>query len=692
LARRPKQPKGKGREHKGGLQRRVELELAILVIAVVFLLKFVKPFSNLIKTFELKTVDMRFDLRGERPAPDDVVIVRIDDSSMSRLGQWPWPRKYHGQLVERLEQLGAKAVVFDVLFIEPSRLGPEDDGYFAKAIERAGNVFLPIYNAEEIPGLNSELVSSQVPESFIYPTNLYRKKRIVYPTVVAPLPLFAEKVQGSGTVSLPADVDGNYRHVALLVGRPDDPQRAYPHVALDVCRYVFGLPKEDVVVDAGGKVRLGHQMSIPVTGPQSATLYYYGKHQSMPQVSYADVFDDTKVSRSTFENRVAIVGWTATGLTDTRPSPMDPVRPGVAVNATMIDNILNGDFMVESPDWVSAIMVLLIGAIMGTIIIRLSPARGGMFTICFLLAYLFLSNFFFSNRAIIVEVISPTLVIFLAYASITAYRLGTEEKEKKRIRDTFGTYVTSQVVDELLQSPDKANLGGSRKEVSILFADVRGFTSLSEKMAPERVVEYLNDLFEPMNNIIFEHHGTIDNIIGDCLMAIFNAPLDQPDHVERCVRTGMAMITDMKRLQREWQAQGRPTLSIGVGINTGEVVVGNVGSASRKVYTVIGDDVNLAARLEALTRQYQVDIIIGEATYEAVKDIVRVRRLGEVVVKGKTKPVEIYELLAVDGSGVVEPGPTQQRPVDTEPQEHRNALQPSVSPPQSGSPQGGVGT
>jgi len=666
----------------------VELELAVLVIAFAFLLKFVKPFSKLVQSFELKTVDMRFDLRGERPCPEDVVIVSIDDYSLNTLGQWPWPRKFHGQLVERLTALGVKAIVFDVLFIEPSRLGEEDDLYFARAIEKAGNVFLPIYNAEEIPGYNAELASARIPENFSYPVDLTRRKRFVFSTVVGPLPIFAQRVQGSGTVTIPPDVDGNYRHVALVVANPGSAHQAYPHIALDVCRYVLGLQKNDVVVDPGGAVHLGNLVTIPVTGAQEATVYYYGKHQSMPRISFVDVFDDTKVSRRTFENRVAIIGWTAKGWADIRPSPLDPVRPGVAVNATMIDNILNGDFVTESPEWLDAVMLLIIGSLMGVIIIRLSPAKGGLFTFCFLATYLWLSYFFFARRAVIIEVISPTLVIFLAYACITAYRLGTEEREKRRIKETFGTYVTSQVVDELLQDPEKASLGGRRKEVSILFADVRGFTTISEKMAPEQVVEYLNDLFEPMNNIIFDYQGTIDNIIGDCLMAIFNAPLDQPDHAERCVRTALAMVEELKRLQKEWQAMGRPVLSIGIGINTGEVVVGNIGSAARKVYTVIGDDVNLAARLEALTRQYQVDIIIGEATYRAIKDKARVRHLGQVVVKGKTKPVDIYEVIALDGSGVVEPGPVRQnREIQTE--ADVVVLSRSASP-QENQPQGGL--
>lgn len=651
---------GGKKERKTVLQRRVELELTLLVIAFVLFLKFAPKLQVLTKSFELKTVDLRFNLRGPKKAPDDVIIVNIDDPSLAQYGQWPWPRKYHGQLTERLRQLGAKAILFDVLFIEQSREGHLDDQYFANAIRDAGNVFLPVYNIDEVGGLNPSTVAP-VPAKFLYPVDFRRKFHNVYQGGVPPLPVLSQYLQGSGTVSLTPDVDGAYRHVSLLVGRPGEPNIGYPHIALDVCRYLLGLDKKDVVLDEGGEIRMGDYVNIPVTGPQQATLYYYGppkgSHKEFPSISYADVFNDAAAAKYNFSNRVVLVGWTATGVTDIRPGPLDPVRPGVGVNATLIDNILHGDFMIETPETINFIMVLLIGSIMGIIIIRLSPAKGGLFTLGFFAVYSSLAYWFFTRSNIIIEVIPPTLVIFLAYATITAYRLGTEEKEKKRIRDTFGSYVTSQVVDELLKHPEKASLGGSRKDISILFADVRGFTSMSEKMAPERVVEYLNDLFEPMNEIIFEHEGTIDNIIGDCLMAIWNAPADQEDHAERAVRAGLAMLTGLKRLQKEWEAQGRPLLSMGVGINTGEVVVGNVGSASRKQYTVIGDDVNLAARLESLTRQYQVDIIIGEATYNIIKEKVRARHLGEVIVKGKSKPVAIYEVLAADGSGVLEPGP-----------------------------------
>lgn len=653
-------PSGEDRkERKIVLERRVEFELAILVIALVLFLKFFPRIKDLTKSFELKTVDLRFALRGARPVPDDVVLITIDDYSLSRLGQWPWPRRIHGQLVDRLRQLGAKAIMFDVLFVEPSRLGPRDDQYFARAIRDAGNVFLPIYNVSELEGVDASTLDTNVPERFLYPVDFRNKYRWKFEGGVPPLPLLSKYVRGAGTVTLAPDVDGLYRKLALLMGKAGREDFGYPHVGLEICRYVLGLQAKDVVIDEGGEIRLGDFIHIPVTGAQLVTLDFYDRKNRFPHISYADVFDDSKLAAANVNlaNRVAIVGWSATGVVDLRPSPLDPTRPGVEHIATLVDNILKSNFMIESPEWVNVFMILLVGTIMAIIIIRLSPARGGTFTGVFLMAYVAIAFFFFKSRGIIIEMISPTLVIFLAYAAITAYRLGTEEKEKRHIRDTFGSYVTSQVVDELLKDPSKATLGGTRKEVSVLFADVRGFTSMSEKMAPERVVEYLNDLFQPMNDIIFEYEGTIDNIIGDCLMAVFNAPADQPDHAERAVQTGMAMLTEMKRLQQEWQSQGRPLLSMGIGINTGEVVVGNVGSASRKQYTVIGDEVNLAARLESLTRQYKVDIIIGEATYEVVQAQVRARPLGEVIVKGKTQPVTIYEVLAVDGSGALEPGP-----------------------------------
>ena len=242
----------------------------------------------------------------------------------------------------------------------------------------------------------------------------------------------------------------------------------------------------------------------------------------------------------------------------------------------------------------------------------------------------------------------PASALFFGYTSQTAYRFFTEERRARDIRRMFSSYVSKRIVDELIKDPSKAKLGGDRKEITVLFSDIRGFTSFSEKHQPEEVVKLLNEYLGAMTEIVFDHEGTLDKFVGDAIMALWGAPVGQPDHAERAVRCALAMIERLQQLQAKWKSEGKYVIDIGIGINTGEMVVGNMGAEGKKMdYTVIGDNVNLGARLEGLTRQYNNHIIISEFTYEKVKDIVRVNELGSVTVKGKQKPVVIYDLVGL---------------------------------------------
>ena len=244
----------------------------------------------------------------------------------------------------------------------------------------------------------------------------------------------------------------------------------------------------------------------------------------------------------------------------------------------------------------------------------------------------------------------PASALFFGYTSQTAYRFFTEERRARDIRKMFSSYVSKRIVDELIKDPSKAKLGGDRKEITVLFSDIRGFTSFSEKHQPEEVVSLLNEYLGAMTEIVFQYEGTLDKFVGDAIMALWGAPVGQPDHAERACRCALAMITRLKELQAKWTAEGKYVIDIGIGINTGEMVVGNMGAEGKKMdYTVIGDNVNLGARLESLTRQYNNHIIISEYTYAKVEHIVEVKELGTVTVKGKQLPVMIYDLVGVKG-------------------------------------------
>jgi len=312
-----------------------------------------------------------------------------------------------------------------------------------------------------------------------------------------------------------------------------------------------------------------------------------------------------------------------------------------------VDTILRGDFIYRTEATVIP-LILLFAGILGIYLPRLGAKAGAGLFLALFVGYGWIVYYLFVSKGIWFNFTYPSSALVFGYTSQTAYRFFTEERRARDIRKMFSSYVSKRIVDELIRDPSKARLGGERKEITVLFSDIRGFTSFSEKHQPEEVVSMLNEYLGAMTDIVFNYDGTLDKFIGDAIMALWGAPIGQPDHAERAVRCALAMGARLGELQKKWAAEGKPVLDTGIGINTGEMVVGNMGAEGKKMdYTVIGDHVNLGARVESLTRQYNNHIIITEFTYEKVKDIVEVNKLGSVTVKGKERPLVIYDLVGV---------------------------------------------
>jgi len=310
-----------------------------------------------------------------------------------------------------------------------------------------------------------------------------------------------------------------------------------------------------------------------------------------------------------------------------------------------VDNILHRDFLHRTETGVLP-LVFLFAIVLGMTLPRLGAKSGVAIFLAFFAGYLGIVYYLFVAKGIWFNLVYPASALFFGYTSQTAYRFFTEERRARDIRKMFSSYVAKRIVDELIRDPSKAKLGGDRKEITVLFSDIRGFTSFSEKLQPEEVVSLLNEYLGAMTEIVFEYEGTLDKFVGDAIVALWGAPIGQPDHAERACRCALAMIGRLKELQVKWAAEGKHVIDIGIGINTGDMVVGNIGAPGKKMdYTVIGDNVNLGARLESLTRQYNNHIIISEYTYSKVNNIIQVNELGSVTVKGKQQPVVIYDLV-----------------------------------------------
>jgi adenylate cyclase len=389
-------------------------------------------------------------------------------------------------------------------------------------------------------------------------------------------------------------------------------------------------------------------IEIPTDESGRMLINYLGSFKTFPHYSITDILHK-RLPPELFKDKIVLVGVTAIGVYDLRVTPFSPVYPGVEIHANVIDNILHQNFLKHSI-WTKGLDVLSIicfGLIMGLAVPRLKAVQGILLCLGLLVVFVIANTFIFIHYNVWLNLIYPTLTMMTVYLGITVYRYVTEEREKKKIRGAFQYYLTASVITEMLKDPSKLKLGGDKKDLTVLFSDIRGFTTVSEKLSPEDLVHLLNEYLTAMTDIVFKYDGLLDKYMGDAVMAVYGAPLDQPDHALRACLTALDMINALKKLQEKWSAEGRPVLDIGVGINSGAMVVGNMGSEMRFDYTVMGDSVNLGSRLEGINKEYGTNIVISEFTYAAVKDALLCRELDSVRVKGKKLPVKIYELVGV---------------------------------------------
>jgi adenylate cyclase len=399
-------------------------------------------------------------------------------------------------------------------------------------------------------------------------------------------------------------------------------------------------------------IRLGRR-PIPVDRYGRLLINYLGPAGLIPTYSAAAVLNGS-LPKDALKDKIVLVGATAVGIYDLRVTPFSGTFPGVEIQATIMDNILRGDF-IYTPAFALVIMLLILvflAILLGVVLPRLSAVRSFFFALMVMVGYGGIDYYLFSRQGVQLELFYPLGLIFLVFLGVTSQRFLAEEEERKRIRKAFESYVAPTIVQEMLKHPEQLRLGGERREITILFSDIRGFTTMSEKLDPEAVVQLLHDFLNPMSNIIINQGGTIDKYMGDAIMALFGAPLIQQDHPRLACRAALEMAASLAALNRDWTEQGQPPLRVGIGVNTGPVAVGNMGSDRLFDYTAIGDNVNLASRLEGLNRHYGTNILISQTTAEALRNGFILRDVDQVRVKGKAQTARIYELL---GEGEPDP-------------------------------------
>jgi len=629
------------------------LKISILLVILALVVFFMDP--HFLRFMELKALDLRMVSRGQLPTTGQVIIATVDEKSLSEIGRWPWSRSMTAKLVDSLKEYGAKAVGFDIVFAEPEQsTGPSADAILAKSVKSAKNVSLGYFfhtSMKDVEFLSEEYInaSGSLIGGSMY--SMVREKghegdyNLI--TAYAPVPsikAIAESGENCGYFNAFPDPDGVIRWSPLVIKFQDNFYYSLPIALLmqylDYPMIVLNLAEFGV-----DGVMLG-DLRIPTDEIGRLLINYLGPAKTFPHYSISDIIAG-RLSPELIKGKIVIVGATATGIYDLRVTPFSPVYPGVELHATVVENILQGNFLEQSA-WTTFIDIcgiIVFGMIIGIAIPRLKALQGILLVMVLLGGFVAGNTLIFAKYNTWLNMVYPVLTMMTIYLVITVYRYFTEEREKKKIRGAFQYYLTASVINELLKDPTKLKLGGDKKDLTVMFSDIRGFTTISEKLTPEELVHLLNEYLTAMTDIVFKYEGLLDKYIGDAIMAVFGAPVDQPDHALRSCRTALEMMATLKGLQQKWAAEGRPFVDIGVGINSGDMVVGNMGSNMRFDYTVMGDNVNLSSRLEGINKEYGTHIVISEFTYEVVKEEVFCRELDAVRVKGKKLPVKIYELI-----------------------------------------------
>ncbi len=660
------------------VHQRVWRRLAAVLIVLIIGLYWWSPL--LIHDIELNTLDLRQKAFGAQPTSDKVAIVAIDEASVSEVGRWPWPRSVLAELIHGLKEAGAKVVVLDVFFSEAenAKVLAQLDGWAAKdeilntqwqsvrslldndtklvnAIADHGNVvlslvFLPAQESthisaeanakalkQVIPFAVSEIRSTTDTVPQFYMTDL--------PALLVNLPRFDENAAAVGHITSQPDSDGVVRRAQLVLRYQD---YFFPSADLYAVALFNGHKKIHMGVAEFGITDLGFgTTTIPTDEQGQIMLRYRGPEGSIATYSVKDVLHKT-LPAGAVKDKIVLVGATAQGIGDLRNTPWKESFPGVEIRANAVDNLIKGDFITR-PDWMSLAdlgILLSMGIVLFFLLPRLNMVSTALAVSVIIAAHLIITFTAFHNEQVVLSITYPILLVILMFIVHTVVRYFTVEREKGQIKHAFRHYVNPKVVESVIEDVSALKLGGDKREMTVLFSDIRDFTTTSERVPPEQLVALLNQYLSAMTDKVFDYDGTLDKFIGDAVMAFWGAPVARKDHALQACKAAVTMFEALVDIQKEWEAAGAGKLDIGLGINTGMMTVGNMGSNRLFNFTVIGDAVNLASRIEGLNKLYGTHLLISEGTYAQVKaHFPYIREIDVTRVKGKQQESRIFEIM-----------------------------------------------
>jgi adenylate cyclase len=708
----------------------VSISVVIILLTIILLVTGI-PILDLI---ELKTFDLRFKWRGVKTSSPAIVTAVIDEESLDKEGMWPWPRSKIADLIKKISDDGAKIIAFDIFFTEPdknSNLGflntldeeieslkiqsqglqefieenkikADNDLALANAIkESKAKIILSYFFYESKAALgydiNQEEIDSRIAriKGSVYPLIRYEEKNVDYdPSVFtkgyyAPdvnLEMFSQAAAGAGYINEDPEDDGIVRNSPLTIRFGEDMFTSFavqcawqyldnPNLILRIAEYgIEGINMGDTF--------------IPTDESGQLLINYLGPPGTFPRYSITKILND-QFPKGAFKDKLVIVGSIATGAHDLRNTPFHAQHPGMEVHATVVDNILQNDF-ISKPQWAiiyDILAIILLGTLIGIIIPRSGAITGLCVTAGLIVVQVVGSRWLFSQYGLWVNMVYPLLTIVLTYISLTAYHYLVEERSRRFLHSTFSSYLSPELIQEMVSNKTMPELGGEARMLSAYFTDIQGFSVFSEKLTAHQLVELLNEYLSAMTDIIIRERGTLDKYEGDAIIAFFGAPMHIPDHALRACRVAVTMQSTLLNLREKWKTEKLPPgaaernmkntppeewtpgdkwpgvvhqMMMRIGINSGEIVVGNMGSSMRMNYTIMGDSVNLAARLEAGAKQFGIYTAVSEYTLnveyinekgekERVMDQVEARFIDNITVVGKSEPVRIYELCAMKG-------------------------------------------
>ncbi len=615
------------------------------------------------QSFDDRIKDFMFNLRGEeKPKSDNIIIIDIDEKSLKTLGQWPWSRNILSKILENLDSSETSIVGLDIVFAEEDRTSPHKileqynikkenipnyDFEFAQTVAST-----PTILGYQFEFTNKEFINKEAPSIqtiFVEKNKKLGESHLIKAQgTILNIPIIQDNSYSSGFFNNIPDDSGIIRSVPLIISYDDE---IYPSLALEILRVALGIKKIIINYDENGVENLLLDDYTIFTDRHGRILVNFrGKEKTFKYISALDIYNNN-FKKEEVKDKIALIGTSAAALMDLRATPFESIFPGVEVHANVIDNILSQDFLFK-PSWIEAVNIFLIFIfsffiyfVIRKIPIILTP----VFIFLFLYLTFYINYYILFHYGLVINTLFPLITIILSSAISLVIGYFYEIKKKEEIKSKFASKVSKSVMEELIKDVNNNHLKVQNKEITIFFSDIREFTQISEKLdSPKIVIDYLNSYLTPMSEIINKYDGTIDKYIGDCIMAYWNAPFEIKNHEDKALKSAIEQLNILEKINTSLEEKNQPKINIGIGITTGIATIGEIGSLGRSDFTIIGDNVNIASRVESLCKFYGCNLIITQDTKDNLKENYIFRYLDFIQVKGKEKAIKIWEVINLD--------------------------------------------